>query len=199
MLANEPAKSSAKVRRGAVPSETTCEKKALPLPVIPLAPDGVEDLKFSEFFKTPIGPLGLELTEKLRAMNGKRVRVLGYMTHEAVSDCADCQEGPPSKRKTPAWMKHVVPGRLMLTPTPQTVNHSHYGLADDLPPQTVFVTVPDRFGEQVPFTPGLLLLTGTLSVGNQQEPDGRISVVRLTDLAPESSAQAAPPKPVAAR
>ncbi len=68
---------------------------------------------------------------------------------------------------------------MMLAPTRQSVNHSHYGLADDLPPQTLFVTVPDKFGEQVPFTPGPMLLTGTLSVGNKQEPDGCVSVVRV--------------------
>ena len=40
--------------------------------------------------------------------------------------------------------------------------------------------MPEKFGEPVPHTPGLLLLTGTLSVGNKPEPDGRISTVRLT-------------------
>jgi hypothetical protein len=40
----------------------------------------------------------------------------------------------------------------------------------------------------VPFTPGPLLLTGTLSVGNRQEPSGRVSLVRL-QLDPPTEAQ----------
>jgi hypothetical protein len=39
--------------------------------------------------------------------------------------------------------------------------------------------------QPVPYTPGLMLLTGTLSVGNRPEPDGRISLVRL-ELDPPS-------------
>jgi len=37
----------------------------------------------------------------------------------------------------------------------------------------------------VPYVPGLMLLTGTLSVGNMAEPDGRISVARLALDPPE--------------
>ena len=52
-------------------------------------------------------------------------------------------------------------------------------MADDLPPTVVQVLLPDRPGEPVPFTPGPLLLTGTLELGAKSMPDGRQSFVRL--------------------
>src|SRR5688500_58712 len=46
---------------------------------IPPLPAGVTELKFSEFFVSPVGPQGLELTHRLSSLDGKRVRMLGYM------------------------------------------------------------------------------------------------------------------------
>jgi hypothetical protein len=159
---------------------------------LPPLPEGVEELKFGEFFKLPVGPRGLEINDRLRALDGRRVRLLGHMVKEDLTPCNSCPVPPKKgKRPLPAWMEFVVPGRMMFTEHPAFVSHAHYGLADDLPPQTVFVTVPDRFGELVPFTAGPMLLTGVLSVGNKPEPDGRISVVRLT-LDPPPQAAAAP-------
>lgn len=40
------------------------------------------------------------------------------------------------------------------------------------------VIVPSE--KPILYTPQLLLLTGTLSVGNREEADGRMSIVRLT-------------------
>ena len=112
----------------------------------------------------PVGQRGLEVTEKLRGLDGKRVRILGYMVH---------QEEPPS-------------GRLLLTPMPAQIHEHDNGLADDLPVSMVYVSVPTMRNEPVPYAPGMMLLTGTLSVGNRAEPDGRISVVRLALDPPES-------------
>jgi hypothetical protein len=155
---------------------------------LPPLPEGVEELKFEEFFRLPVGPRGLDCTERLRALDGKKVRILGFQVREQISTCTDCatDTARPGAKPRPAWINHLVPGRLLLSPSPATINMAHYGLCDDLPPQTVYVTAPDFFGEPVPFTPGLLLLTGTLSVGNKTEADGRISVVRLElETAPE--------------
>jgi len=71
------------------------------------------------------------------------------------------------------------PGTFLFAPFPQTLHEHEYGLADDLPPAVLFVTAPDRRDREVPYTPGLLLLTGTLGVGNREEADGRVSLVRL--------------------
>ncbi len=79
----------------------------------------------------------------------------------------------------------------MFTAVPSNVSHAHYGLADDLPPQTVFVYILEKIGQLVPYTPGPMLLTGVLSVGNKREPEGRISIVRL-ELDPKEAAAAEP-------
>ena len=46
------------------------------------APAGVVDLKFQELFKLPVGERGLEPSEKLVALDGKRVRIVGYMVQQ---------------------------------------------------------------------------------------------------------------------
>jgi hypothetical protein len=165
---------------------------------LPPLPEGIEELKFAEFFRTPVGPRGLDCTDRLRALDGKRVRILGFQVREEISNCTDCATDTvrPGAKPRPAWINHLVPGRLLLSPSLATINMAHYGLCDDLPPQTIYVTVPDFFGEPVPFTPGLLLLTGTLSVGNETEPDGRISIVRLElETAPEAQKPNISPAP----
>jgi hypothetical protein len=71
--------------------------------------------------------------------------------------------------------------------------HEHdNGLADDLPPSTVRVLVPTCREQAVPFAPGLLLLTGTLSLGNRAEADGRISLARLALDPPNLTAEITP-------
>lgn len=150
-----------------------------PLPELPPLPEGVEELKFAEFFKTPVGPKGLELTDRVRSLDGKAVRILGYMVVEAVGQC-NANAAPPTRgKRAAAWFEASVPGRMLLCPTGQTVNFGHYGLCDTLPPQTLFVTVPEFFGEPVPYTPGPMLLTGRLEVRQKTEADGRISTLRL--------------------
>ena len=138
---------------------------------LPPPPAGVHELKFAEFFKSPTGPLGLELTDKLRDLAGQRVRILGFMVRQT----------RPS------------PGVAILAPFALVTNEFEYGLADDFPSSVVFVEVP-RFADlAVPHTPGPLLLTGTLEVGRREEPDGRVSLVRLRldPDAPETSGVAA--------
>ncbi len=137
---------------------------------LPPLPAGVNELKFSDFFVLPVGQRGLETTAKLRRLHGQRVRILGYMVH---------QEEPPA-------------GRFLFTPMPAQIHEHDNGLADDLPASTLYVSVPMLRAEEVPYVPGLMLLTGTLSVGNQAEPDGRISVARLA-LDPSPSEASAPP------
>src|SRR5689334_5693118 len=40
---------------------------------LPPLPAGVTELKFGEFFVRPVGPRGLELTDKLLGLDGQRV------------------------------------------------------------------------------------------------------------------------------
>lgn len=123
---------------------------------LPTLPRGVSELKFGEILE-PIGRKGLAITEKAQALNGKRVRILGYMVRQS----------PPTA------------GRLLLAPFPVQLHDEEYGLADDLPASTVHVFVGVKSEQPVPFTPGLLLLTGRLEVGSREEADGRISIIRL--------------------
>ncbi len=133
----------------------------------PEAPAGVSDLDWKDLFRPP-GRYGLEYTERARSLDGKTVRLLGFMV----------------RRDKP------VPGTLLLTPYPMSLPEREYAQADELPPTTVLVTVPDRAGQAVPYTPGPLLLTGTLRLGNREEPDGRRFDVRLElDPQPHTSDQ----------
>jgi hypothetical protein len=124
---------------------------------LPASPEGVTEIKFTEFYQMPVGPRGLELTDKARALAGRRVRLLGFMVE---------QDEP-------------APGVAILAPYALTTSEHEYGLCDDLPPAVVFVTVPAFRGKAVPYTPGPLLLTGRLEVGPHEEADGRVSHLRL--------------------
>lgn len=124
---------------------------------LPPPPPGVIDLKFRDLFKLPIGPYGLEPTEKLLGLDGKPVRLVGYMVK---------QEEP-------------TPGVFILSPLPVSLGHEDEALADDLPASMIFVHLEGEGTPAVPYVPGLLQLTGVLSVGNREEADGRVSVVRL--------------------
>ena len=135
---------------------TTAEVPPLTQEIPPL-PTGVTELKFSEFFVSPIGDRGLAFTEKMRSLDGKRVQILGYMAQ---------QEQP-------------VPGMFLFSAIPVRLNEEHYGLADDLPAATMFVFMPTPRDQVVRHAPGLMRLTGTLNIGNREEADGRISAVRL--------------------
>lgn len=124
---------------------------------LPALPEGVTELKFNEFFVNPVGPRGLELTEKLRSMDGKRVRIAGFMAHQSL----------PTERC------------FLFSPVPVMMHEHEYGFADELPASTIHVFTSPESPAEVPFTPGVLLLTGTLSVGSRAEADGRNSLVRL--------------------
>lgn len=153
---------------------------------LPPLPEGVTELKFSEFFKTPVGARGMEPSEKLRQLDGRKVRLVGYFVFEDWTACSCPPDGaapvtPVKKGRPapPAWMKHVVPGRAMFAPMPVAVSLGHFGLSDDLPLQVAFLNIADRFGEPVFFRPGIYTATGTVSLGNRDEADGRVSYVRL--------------------
>jgi hypothetical protein len=127
-------------------------------PGLPPAPPGVEDLRFEDFFKLPVGRFGLEPTERLASLDGKRVRVLGYVVTE----------------------EQPTPDVFMLTPQPVELAEQSDGPADFLPPATLFVHLaPADAGRVVSHQAGLLMVTGTLELGNHEETNGRVSFARL--------------------
>jgi hypothetical protein len=118
---------------------------------------GVSDLQFRDFYRMPVGPKGLEPSAKLLALDGKRVRIVGFMVH---------QEQP---------LAH----RFLLTHLPVSMSEDEDGLADDLPPNIVFVHTQHASEQPLKHLSGLLQFTGTLSLGAKEEIDGRVSTVRL--------------------
>jgi hypothetical protein len=125
----------------------------------PPVPD-VADLKFRDLFRLPVGPRGLEPTALLRSLDGRRVRMVGYMARQDRSRAA--------------------PGRLVLAPLPVTLDDEDDSLADDLPVTAVHVLLADaQRQQQLPHMQGLMALTGTLQLGARAEPDGRRSMLRL--------------------
>ena len=156
-----------------------CFKKLIVVAVISIsaqaAPKGFPpktegaELKFNELLEGPIGERGLSLSAKAKDLDGKRVRIVGHMVR---------QEKP-------------VPGLFLLSPIPMQVHEEHYGLAEDLPATTVFVSTPFHPEGIVQYQPGLFIVTGVLSVGNREEADGRISVFRVA-LDPPRKARKSP-------
>jgi hypothetical protein len=136
--------------------------------VVPPMPAGTSVLRFEQFFRLPVGPRGLEPTPALRALDGKRIRLFGYMVlHDAPQ-----------------------PGVFLLSPMPVILAEQADGAVDDLPPAVVTVRLPATLGgRRPPFVPGILMVEGVLGVGASDEPDGRRSFVRLQlDWSPAASA-----------
>lgn len=161
--AGESSEPVQRVVRAPVPaSNTNSARPAAGTPTLkevelPPAPEGVTDLRFNEIYRLPIGPAGLEFTEKVRSLDGKKIRLAGYMVKQS----------------------RPMPWTLLLSPIPMTLHESHYGFAEDLPPQTVHAFTERTITPILPHTPGLMLLTGRLELGAREEPDGRVSHVRL--------------------
>jgi len=170
ILAGSPIRQVSRIPLGgtapAVTSPSTKAADTLPSLELPSLPPGVSELKFRDFFRQPVGPRGLEVSEKIRQLDGQRVRILGYMV----------EQSQPTAH------------RLMLCTMPITLHEDEWGFCEDLPAAVVYVFVDPSAPEFVPFTPGPLLLTGKLSVGTRLEPDERVSVVRLQLDAPPTAA-----------
>ena len=122
-------------------------------------------LRFTDFFKLPMGSKGAEITPMLLKADGQRVRLTGYMVQA----------------------ERPMLGHFMLTPRPVRMSEHSDGDADDLPAAWAMVYLdPEQQTFAVPHQRGLLELTGVLSVGRVEETDGRVSWVRL-QLQPEAT------------
>lgn len=129
------------------------------------APIVVGELKFKDFFRTPAGPRGLEISDALRRVDGQLVNLTGFMVQQ----------------ETPAV------GHFMLTPRPVQMSENADGDADDLPPATVLVYLdPAQRDWVVPYERGVVALTGVLTVGRHEGPSGRIFWVQL-QLGPDAA------------
>lgn len=157
------------------PTLAGAAKSAAPHPAVPRAlsvtqhlaapPAGVSELKFADIFKLPVGPKGLEPTDRLRSLDGKRVRIVGYMVQ---------QEAP-------------VAGSFLLSPLPVTAGDEDESLADDIPASAILVQLPNAKGDIVPGMPGLIQVAGILHVGATEMPaNDRVAAAHITlDARPE--------------
>lgn len=125
--------------------------------VVEALPDGVEELRFQDFFKPVIGDRGPEYTERIRSLHGKKVRVQGFMVRE-------------QSRKA---------GVFMLAPWPTRIESDGFCVYEDFPPATLHVLLPEGDQRTAPFKPGLLSVIGVLEVRPAPMPDGRNCVASL--------------------
>ncbi len=130
---------------------------------LPPLPDGVEEISFQEFYQLPIGPRGLEPSAKLLALNGKRVRIIGFMGE----------------------MRRADKRNIIFAPVPLRPQPEEYGLCDDIPATHVLVTIPGNPDETIPFSAAPMLLTGVLSLGTSSN-DSETSFVRMLLTPPEN-------------
>jgi hypothetical protein len=116
------------------------------------------ELQFKDFYKLPIGPKGLEMSERLLKQNGRSMQITGYMVQQEIA----------------------TPGQFMLTPRPVQMSEHADGEADDLPATLVLVKLaPDQQDWAVPHARGLIQIRGVLTAGRQEARDGRVSWVQL--------------------
>jgi hypothetical protein len=112
-------------------------------------------LKFDELVAArPGGPL--ELTDKVKSLAGKRVRIVGFM----------------------ADMEKLPAGSFFLVPRPLVADESGAGSAD-LPPNAIRVIVRSARGKPLAHIPRALNVVGTLDLGPRDEPDGLPSFIRI--------------------
>ena len=141
--ANERRQESTKTGAAEKPAKSASGRKLPPLPA------GVEELKFADFFQ-PIGRMGMEYTEKMKSLEGKKVRILGFMVQLEVR----------------------APGLFLFSPFAIELNDAEEGMSDYLHPATLHVIMPVNKDQPVSYTHGPMLLTGTLSVGAHEEAGG---------------------------
>ncbi len=117
-------------------------------------------LRFDELLVLKPGG-ALESTDKLKALVGKRVTIVGFM----------------------AQMERAPLGAFYLVPRPLTADESGAGSAD-LPPEAIRVVVRSAKGKALGFIPRALSVTGVLELGARDEADGLPSFIRIVLDAP---------------
>jgi len=111
-------------------------------------------LSFHEFFETD--STGIKPSAKLLALNGKRVKLVGFMVRE----------------------EEPLRGAFYLSPQPVFDSEEGGGTAD-LPVESVLVIVKSYEGKEIPFVPGALEATGILQIGKYQDENGHNVAIQL--------------------
>lgn len=121
-------------------------------------------LELQAFFKMPIGPKGLEVTDKVLTLSGHKVQLTGYMV----------------KNELP------MPGVFILSPRPIQMSEHADGEANDLPASVCWVYLDDRQKNWiVPYISGLLTVEGQFIFKRIEASDGSVAWFHLY-LAPDA-------------
>src|SRR5262245_52633987 len=115
-----------------------------------------EALAFSEFFDPAPSRRGLKPSARLLSLEGKRVRMVGYMAQ---------MEAPPK-------------GGFFFCARAVVADEAGGGTAD-LPPDAVLVLVSTAAGKELELVRGPLEVTGVLELGSREDEDGRVSRIRI--------------------
>ncbi len=100
----------------------------------------------------------------VEALRGRQVRVRGFMVQ----------------------MEDAPEGAFYLASRPAECDESGGGTGD-LPVESVLVRVPGAEGQAVPWREAPVEIVGTLEVGREEEPDGRVSFLRVLLEEPSAS------------
>src|SRR6202022_1749087 len=134
------------------PARSLCGGRAvLETAVLSLAllASDAQPLSFKELFEA--SPRELKPSQKLLALQGRRVKMVGYMAQ---------MEMPPA-------------GAFYLASQPVVCGEGGGGTAD-LPPDAVRVVIRSAKGKHLEHSPRLLEVTGILELGNRVEEDGQV-------------------------
>ena len=115
------------------------------------------EFSVDEVYVMPAGPKGLVFTSKTQGLNGKKVRMEGFMVKHYHDD----------------------PAIFLFTAVPTVHNQVEYMLADSLPTSLMHVIMDVRAGDAPVWKPQRITVMGTLETGAHQEVDGRVSHIRL--------------------
>jgi hypothetical protein len=122
----------------------------------------VTTIRLQSFFKMPIGPKGLEVSEKV--LNGQKIRLTGYMVQNEL----------PTQ------------GVFMLSPRPIQLSEHADGDANDLPAAVCLVYLDDRQKNWVvPHIAGPLTVEGQFTFKRIEASDGSVAWFHLY-LAPDA-------------
>jgi hypothetical protein len=127
-------------------------------------------LEFQSFFKMPLGPKGLEVTDKLVQADGQFVRLKGFMV----------------KSENPAQ------GSFVLAPRPIQLSEHADGDANDLPASVCWIYLDNsQKSWVVPHIPGPITVEGIFNFKRMEAPDGSIAWFHL-QLKPDAISEVQP-------
>lgn len=128
---------------------------------------GTQELKFQDMFQMPVGPKGIQASERLLSLDGQRVRMVGFMVRS-------------SQPRSTAFI---------LAPMPVEISDEDEAEADDIPFNAVLVKLSTPAQQPIPNLDGLLKVSGVLRVASIADTESSriFSVTIDLDQAPSKA------------